>query len=403
MAIRFGSKLIDMAKKREKPSTHFVKGMFRDSSPLLQGEGTYFYALNATDRSVLKEMGYRYFEHSNALDTYIGNSFIIGSVYMVDNRVCLITTDGKGDDKIGIYDEINKTFKVILNMDMGLKPEYQIETLFRMKRGCEETIYFTDNLNPVRYFNLSRPELIQNYEGLYEVERLNLFEYTSKIPRFSGLKVVTGGQIPAGKIFVGIQYLDDDLNITAPILLSQGVKIYHDSLSKNYFDIEGSTGIQDVQYLNYPMTSKAIEVTLTNIDKNYSFYRLVFLKYTSGTGELSGIDYTNDISTLTPTFTYTGNNVHGKMSLEEFQTYVPFYSVAKNILEIDNTLGLSNLKGPKIDYCNLQKYASKIESNLAVRKVILNDINDRFSPKNPVGDMWLMPGEIYSYGIQFIF
>ena len=390
--------------KKDRYDITFVKGMFRDSDPHLQGDGTYFYALNATDRSILGEMGYRYFEHSNHIDTKLPRGkYILGSIYMREDRVCLILSSGTGDDEIGVYESNSKTYTTILRLDLNLDINYQIEGLFRLRRGCEETIYFTDNLNPVRHFNLSRPELYRDVSGLYHPEKLNLFEHTSKIPRFENLRVITGGQLDAGKYFIGIQYLDDDLNLTNPILLSGGVKIYNDSLSKNYFDIEGSITIADKEYLNYPVTNKAIEVKLSNLDENYSFYRLVILKYISGTGNITSIEYTSNISTENKLFVYTGDNSRGSMTIEEFQSFIPFYSRAKNILEIDGALTLSNLRGPDIDLCGLQKFASKIKANVVTRKVTLNDIHDRFSPKNPVGEMWLMPGEVYSFGIQYIF
>ena len=92
----------------------------------------------------------------------------------------------------------------------------------------------------------------------------------------------------------------------------------------------------------------------------------------------------------------------GKMSLEEFQTLPVFYERVKNILSVDNSLLAANLQGPQLNLCYLQKYASKIKANVAVKLVKLNDINDPFSPKNPTGEMWSMPGEIYSYGTQYI-
>lgn len=383
--------------------TTFQKGMFRDINPSLQGEGTYFYALNATHRSVLQELGYIYFEASNKKDAYIGQVTIVGSIYMYDGKVCIISTDGKGKDEIGVYDEVTRTYQKKVSANLSLNPEYQIEGIYRRRLGCEDNIYFTDNLNPVRFYNLSRPELFQDATGQFDINKIKFFTKESGIPRIENISVITGGDLLPGKYFVGIQYVDDDGQAEAPVILSSGIKIYNDSVSANYFDINGSTGIKDVNYAQFTSTNKAIEVDVSNIDKNYTFYRLIVFIYASGTGELTRIEYTENIPVDQKKYIYTGNSGVGEMTLEEFQVYPAYYETAKNIATTGEELLLSNLKGPQINLCGLQKYASKIKADVITQRVVINDIKDRFSPKNPTGEMWLMPGEIYSYGIQYFF
>ena len=391
-----------MAKKEQTGNNIFLnQGLNIDFNGNLQPQGTYSHALNLSDQSILRELGYSYFEASNEKEEYLGkNRVILGSVYMSDGEVCLISTDGRGKDEIGIFNTKLRQYSKVAELDLGLKTTHQIEIIFRMRLGCEKTIYFTDNLNPLRYFNLSRPQLFKEGD-VFAAEKFNFFGTNFTIPFFSSIKTKEGGQLPAGQVFVAMQYIDDDQNKSHPIIVSQGIKIYADSTSMEYDDITGSTGEQN-DFVNSPHTSKGIEITLGNLNEAYNFYRLIFINYSLGTGNITDITYSSPINIGNNTFFYTGDNVVGKMSIEEFQTPPVFYERVKNILSIDNSLLAANIQGPQLNLCYLQKYASKIKANVAVKLVKLNDINDPFSPKNPTGEMWLMPGEIYSYGIEYI-
>lgn len=380
------------------------KGLWLDNHAENQPEGTYTYALNATDEDILGQNGFSFMERSNTGDAVLSldNKVLIGTKNISSEEACLILTDGKGKDEIGIFNRSLKTYTAHLKENLGLKETHQIDIQYRVRLGCEKTIYFTDNLNVVRYYNFSRPELFLDADGIFDSSKLSLVNDEMTVPSFAKIETTNTGNLPPGKVFIGLQYVDDDMNSTDIIVTSQEVKIYNDSTNNNYFDIEGSTG-EVTEYYKFPKTNKAIAITLTNLDRSYSFYRLVFMNYSSGTGELTNITFSSNISTSNPNFIYSGDNVIGKMSIEEFQTEYPFYPIAKNILQIDDGLLLSNLKGPQINYCKLQKYASKIKANLVIKEVTLNNINDRFSPKNPLGEYWLMPGEIYSYGLILLF
>lgn len=391
-----------MAKKEQTGNNIFLnQGLNIDFNGNLQPQGTYSHALNLSDQSILRELGYSYFEASNEKEEYLGKGrVILGDAYMSDGEICIISTDGRGKDEIGIFNTNLRQYNKVAELDLNLKTTHQIEIVFRMRLGCEKTIYFTDNLNPLRYFNLSRPQLFKEGD-IFAAEKFNFFGTNFTIPFFSSIKTKDGGQIPPGQVFVAMQYIDDDQNKSHPIIVSQGIKIYADSTSLEYNDITGSTGEQN-DFVNSPYTSKGIEITLGNLNEAYNFYRLIFINYNLGTGNITNITYSSPINTGNNTFFYTGDNVVGKMSIEEFQTPPVFYERVKNIISVDNSLLAANLQGPQLNLCYLQKYASKIKANVAVRLVKLNDVNDPFSPKNPTGEMWLMPGEIYSYGIQYI-
>ena len=78
----------------------------------------------------------------------------------------------------------------------------------------------------------------------------------------------------------------------------------------------------------------------------------------------------------------------------------------RTITQVDNSLLIGNVEGLQIDWCNLQKYASKIETRVVTKDVTLSELGEKNNPANPEAmteDMSFMPGEIYSIGIVWDF
>src|SRR5690606_2608266 len=67
---------------------------------------------------------------------------------------------------------------------------------------------------------------------------------------------------------------------------------------------------------------------------------------------------------------------------------------------------LANTRGKSINWCDFQRYASKISSNVCYRQVILNNILSEPNIKNAKSTFFYrgyMPGEVYSFGIVYLF
>src|SRR5690606_37103845 len=63
-------------------------------------------------------------------------------------------------------------------------------------------------------------------------------------------------------------------------------------------------------------------------------------------------------------------------------------------------------KGKGINWCEFQKFASKISSNLTTKDVILNSVLSDPNIKNAKSTFLYrgyMPGEVYSFGIVYLF
>jgi hypothetical protein len=78
---------------------------------------------------------------------------------------------------------------------------------------------------------------------------------------------------------------------------------------------------------------------------------------------------------------------------------------AQSIEQIENRLVLGDIEGKQINYCALQKYASKITADMVTKEVFVS-VPDSGNSKDPsvhFHGLGYMPGEIYSFGIVFIF
>ena len=145
------------------------------------------------------------------------------------------------------------------------------------------------------------------------------------------------------------------------ISVSNPVMIYNDSLDSKYHKIRGSrnsrTDLQD-----FGNTSKSIKWTFTNLDRNFSFYRIAIIQANLGDGNAHQAVVSDLISTDYSSFTYTGNDSSLTATpLEDIQVTAIDIASAKYITQLDNRLILADIKGKQIDWCSFQSIASKIK------------------------------------------
>ena len=276
-----------------------------------------------------------------------------------------------------------------------------------LEKEDKELFYWVDGDNNVpRYFNFDNKDKFKDSSGNWDIDKFSLFLSYSKIPEFSKVEVLnSGGALKAGSYNISIQYLDSDLNPTEWITTSEIIYIYNSSLTEEYLKINGSIN-SDKDYLNSKPTNKSIQVSLSNLDEDFLFYRLAFIEATSGTGSVTSVKYTKEISIENNTFIYTGLNYKKEGTEEEILAVNNIISSADSIEQLDNRLILGNTEGVKYDLCSLQKIASKIKSYCIIKEINLSSMESS-SFKNPTqrfnGGVGYMPGEIYSFGIVFIF
>lgn len=394
--------------------TDIQGGLHTDNSPQKQPKGTYRYALNAVNETHDGDEFYRSNEGSNEICTFLKPGFVpIGKRYIGNGETVIISV--KSDDtvsEIGILKN-NCVYETYVNDEssveedkLGFTVSHQVDIRYRLRRGCERTIYFTDDNVKPKYFNFDSLEDFKNPDGTWNVRLFNLQKQYKSVPIFTSMTVLdSGGNLEPGSYNVAIQYVDEGFNPTEWITTSSTAKIYNDLSNKAYKEVNGSIN-SDVEYLDFPTTGKAIQVNIANLDSDYLYYRLAFIESNNGSGQINSVKYTDVIATSKTFFIYTGNNAPYNGSIEEIKLFTDVIYKAKNIEQTENRLLLSNTEGSPVNFCKLQKYASRIKADCVTKEVVLNNIEDPSNPKNPThefGGLGYMPGEIYSFGIVYIF
>ena len=383
------------------------KGLHTDSSPQDQPKGTYRFGLNAVTESEDGDENFIGNEESNIACASFPTDYIpIGKVYLDNGETAIfLVKNDESMSEIGILDD-NCHYTTHVNANLGFKITKQIDAVYRLRRGCERTIYFVDGENKPRIYNFDKPEDFKDDSENWDVSKFNLFKTYNNIPTFEKVEILETGQLAAGAYNFAIQYLDEDLNPTEWISVTDTIIIYNDTItSKSFSEIRGSTN-KKTAYQDFGLTNKAIKLTVANLDISFPFYRIAAIESTNGSGQVNQVIFSQNIATERNIYTYTGEDGLIKGTEREIKQFNNVIEKAQHIEQIENRLILSNTEGKQIQFCKLQKYASKIRADLVTEQIVLNDINEVNNPKR--GQVHLekvgyMPGEIYSFGIVYVF
>ena len=380
----------------------------QDSALVTQPQGTTRFVLNGVNETNEGDLGMLSVEEGNEMSHLLPEGFIpLGSVSISNEESVIFLSDGENSMIITV-NRVSQGVTVLVNdsqqsSKLGFSLDRKIDATFRLRRGCERTIYWVDP--KPRFFIVDRPDKFKTNGGDWNINSFDLFRKIQKIPKFSDFSVnSSGGSLSPGSYIVSVQYLDNDFNPTEFITSSQPIRIYVDNTNQTYRSIRGASRREESFY--EPQTStKSITVVLENLDtENYPFYRLSFSEVNTGSGLVSEVKYTNEIPTSINRFTYTGINFAEIGTREEVQMFNLIIDEADHIDQLDNQLLLSSTRGNDSKLCNLQKYASKIQVDCVTKRVSLS-IPEGANPKNPTAmfeGIGYMPGEIYSLGIVYI-
>lgn len=402
-----------MSRSNQKPQGN-KGGIVTDTSYLNQPTGTLTFALNAVNNTENGDKEWRINEQSNEPCYQLTAGFTpIGDVYIDKSTTVIFSvSEDESISEIGIVKEGCK-YEVQVSADLGFTTKNQISATYRLRLGCERTIYFTTPTPMV--YNLDKPNDFKvdptDATSAWDKDKFSLFKTYDSIPTFNGVEILESGVLPPGSYNAAIQYLDEDFNPTEWISTSEPVRIYNDSTSKEYLNTRGATSIENTA-TNFGQTNKSIRFTFGNFDNSYLYYRVAIIASNTGSGLISKVNYSAPISTNVHTYTYTGESSTVTVGTEE--EILAFNSIiheAEYIEQIENKLILAKIKGNQTDFCSLQKYASRIQADVIYKTIDLNNftaVDDRenANPKSPTVDFngtGYMPGEIYSFGIVYIF
>jgi len=353
--------------------------MTRDTHPIELEEGQVTYALNA-----VKGPGDMMFckpEYGTA--ECVDLPGLIGFCYLTNDRtfVCLL------GDEFGIVE--NCTYTKLFEGNLGWSINYPIDIRFRVRKGCIETVYMVDGINPPRYYDINGEQTT--------VASLELFPSTL-LPNI-GVEVLDfGGSIEPCSIEVFFRYVDLDGNVTDWLLNTKPVAIYGTSFSAPYTDIVGALGTtQDP--IDGIITNKSVKVSLFNFDTDFDFYQLGFVHHVNGV--TTAIRVSDKIPVTATDYIYNGSY----LTEEPIASTIGRSSFIPTHIEIiQNQLLLASTKDYSEDDCNLQQYASSIRLNWTVEEIDKYSVDDN-NPKDPeYGEhIGYMRNEIYAVDIHYVY
>ena len=281
-----------MAEKR------FIKGLFKDTGHIDQPEGSWRHAhnmiINEKEGSVSNEGGTELAGHLG-VDRTQGNQdqIVIGAIEVSDDRTVLFVTDAvlavNPRSEIGMWEK--GVYTTIFNPeilapngkltnDLNFRVSNPINGTFKIDSKGDLIVYWIDDLNPPREFNVDR-QLTESavVEDLYgitsiyidNIDILNLFPYSGPVPHISvddqGTHqncIVEGGGLRTGVYYLALAYVDDDFVATNYLTVSNPISIVDE------FDHTTPTNKKDgARHGN--QTTKAIKWEISNLNTNYKY------------------------------------------------------------------------------------------------------------------------------------
>ena len=388
-----------MAEKR------YVKGLFKDTGHIDQPDGTWRHARNMVLSQLDGSMGN---EGGTELSGHLGGNNItgatkdkvIGAVEVSGDKTILFITDTVTPydppvtaprSEIGIWEKGEYTLLFNpailgasgqLTNDLNFRESNPIEGTFKIDSKGDLIIYWTDDLNPPRAFNVDRQlrestAVSQLYGispmSLDNINILNLFPYSGPVPHIYGGNewwipyptqdiVKEGGGLRTGVYYLALAYVDDDLVATNFLTVSNPVSIVDD------YDHTTPTTKKDGARAG-DQTSKSLKWRITNLNEDYKYIRpVVIRKMGDATDAYKMNDLEINLNTAPTPFqeiTFSGIEGFSTASVEEVIIDTIGYDTAKTIQQLDNILYLGNTT--RTTDLGYQKYANNIKSRSIVR------------------------------------
>lgn len=423
-------------------------GLYTDTTEINQPQGTQRFVLNGLRETVDKNINIITNDYSNqeVRNFPLGNDgkeYLLGSCYVGDNNFVVFTLSYREDStnnfrhisKIYLFNTITEDSELLLSDEntvnesdrLNFNEHNQIQSVFRTFNGCDRVVYFTDNFNPPRRLNIDKIyDYIDGSEDKAISDKLRLIKNYNKIPEFGrivdgqfgdtivhGIEVLSGGKLLPGGYQIGIRLVDSNFNPTNWITISNTVVITNEE-PQSYNEMRGST-TKKTDWQNFGETNKLIKASVLSdtVDDNYSYIQLCLIKINSGDGSISGVDVSPFISIMNDenkpkqySYQFTGTVEYDKTSVEELALETINIDKVKILKIQDDRLLMGNVSEKQVDWCKLQKYASQIAMCVELKKITydnLDNIDNPASPLNNFGKRGYMPGEIYSFGIVYIF
>ena len=292
-------------------------------------------------------------------------------------------------------------------LDLNFNRDHFIEGTYKINPDGELFVYWTDDLNPPRAFNVTRQEtwldtatIADPLDRLYGIDfaasnnlhhndMLNLFPSSGPIPHVELNSLKAGGGLKSGVYYLALAYVDVDLVKTNYLVIANPVSVVEDV--EGVLPIERYDGAEPLV-----PTGKSITWDVTNINADYAYVRPSVIRKADNKMTVFRL---NDIPTANLTsnnarnqITFTGLEDASQSSVSDIIIDAPIYERAKTINQLDGVLYLGNVQGTKdLGY---QKYANFIKSHPVVkgfpnfdpREYTLDVLDRGYIESSPFGD-----------------
>ena len=402
----------------------YIKGLFKDTAHIDQPKGSWRYAKNMV---MNQKMGSITNEGGTSLAGHLGTSAntgaifdkVLGAIEVNDDKAILFILNvnpaaANPRSEIGVWE--NGTYTIIFNpviagfpnKDLNFNENFPISGVFKVDSKGDLVIYFTDDLNPPRAFNIDRQQRLSTgvtqlygVSGYNHINLINLFPYAGSVPNITlidnstaaggspghQLSVGTGGGLRTGAYYLALAYVDDDYLATNFLTVSNPIPIVDE------YDTTRPTTKKDGIKAG-SQTSKSITWRINNINTDYKFLRPVVIRKMGDAAEafrLNDVEVTVTNAVNTQDLIFTGIEGFSAGSLEAVIIDTVAYDTAKTITQLDNILYVGNTTGTKdVGY---QPYANNIKLNSIIRTfpefdeywATMDNLNNGFS-NSPVDE-----------------
>lgn len=338
----------------------FEKGLHRSNSPQMQPEGSYVDAYNW----IRNDSGRMTNEELEEVLPKLGSKYkYLGSCPIKDKFICFFREDDNNSE-IGIFDTVTKQYTSIFNDSFAsydLNFGESVDSIARITPTDETIVYFVDNVNPPRRFNITE---FQNLgTSAYTSSEYNTVEdwnlqLTFKMP-YANYRIERNGSVPTGTYSFAFRYVTNENNKSTFNIPSRFINIgsfVNASSNGSLIYDDEITGA-----LPQSVSNQSIVMSLKNLDFNYPFIEVVVITYLGVTNVLSvksiGLYEIKDNLEITFSTTSQYLNDVSESSLLEMPVNL---NSASCIEQKDNILILSNITTKKYDK-DFQKIANKIE------------------------------------------
>ena len=265
--------------------------------------------------------------------------------------------------------------------DFNFNLQYPIRSQARVNYDNRRIVYFTDNFNPPRWFDLDRDYTSTPFVSL-ETESSLFDSFKTPIIDYAGQ--VVGGSIRPGVYQFAVRYLNQTLDPQAFSVLTQPIPVVNEDRTVGRNSYDGAP-------YNAAVINKKIKLTISNLEQAYRFIEVAVIYYSGPASEPRVNIFTRlNVGDQDLELDFTGQLGSEDVAVEELTAPPISYSTAKFLTQKDGRLFLSNLSNT--DTVDIQTIASKITVDYEVEEILL--ATGKASTElvgTPVSDSW------YSY------